>query len=257
MRKDYTVIKNEKKIGNDEYIKLIETMVDSMKLIDHILSSYSEESVGNEEEELYQGMTVDEIKAMRYIEELEEFSIKELNYVTKAVGDGIYFSRRMNTLFMNTLEELKFNIIKLQDKINYSLPVNFEEEHEKEFKEILRNINYCVLTGFEMFGIVDGGTIQMSVRAYAIKNNIDIEEMATTMIEYYRDNRPTMPLLTKYPELLAELEEYIPDEYFFDIVDLSSLMKRDEITDIIKGDLEITDSYIEVLEFRLAGDTDA
>ena len=257
MRDDIRIIRNEKDLSNREYVGFIGCVMDTMNIIKSIIDAYdSDIEISEEDKIMYDGLSEDEIRSLDFIEDLEVFDFLKLSEISLLASNGLYSSRRTNTLLMNALDEARFNLIKILDKINHSLDVKFVEEHLKPLKDIYKNLNYCILVNFELFRFKDTNELQESMYEYVVKNGLNLDKLVDDMIGYYKDNRPTLPLLSKYPELLEQFEENIPDEFFFDLVELSSMMRKEEIMDLANGILVIDESYIEILETRMYGGSD-
>lgn len=250
------LIKNCRDLGNLEYIKVLECLTSTMSLLRNIQSAYTlplEEVISLDDA---YGLTEEEARSLAYCDELEQFDMMTFNQVSLRVGQGLYFNKRSNSLFLNTLELIKMNFIMLIDKQNYGLPIKYNDEHRDTVKSCIDNLNYCILNSFELFRIIDEDCIQTSVNEFCIKNNIDPVAFATEIIDYYKENRPSLPLFTKYPELLDALEDKIPSELLFRVVDLSEWIEESEMKAIIAGTLEIDENFVIELEERFKGGVD-
>lgn len=247
------LIKNCRDLGNLEYMKVLDCTLGTLELLRNIQDAFTLPLEDVVELSDVEGLTEEEARSLVCCDDIETFDVAQFNQVSMRVGQGIYFNKRSNTLFLNTLELIKMNLIVLRDKQNYGLDINYDSEHRENIKSCIDNLNYCLINSFELFKVIEDDCVQYCVNEYCIKSGIDVKELAKSMIDYYKENRPSLPLFSQYPELLSAIEDKIPADLLFQFVDLSEWIEDSEIKAIINGTLEIDYNFVSELEERFKG----
>ena len=241
------LLKNLRGFSNTEYGFILDYLLELKALQEKIIKVNEPDY----EVEVDEGFTREEAISLEYIDELEGINWQEFNKIANQVAAEIFFPNTgVTSLFMMTLESMKFQFSKLQQKLNYMQEFNFDSEFREVMLKDLANLNYCILCSYRMFSI-SSGKILNCLQEYCAVRNLEPEEFYKEMYEYYKEHRPSLALFEKYPELAIALETKIDPEYFETIVAYSSYLSKKELQGIANEEIIVDDAFISMLEERI------
>lgn len=241
------LIANPRNFSNIEYGNVLDFFLELKHTIKHILNAHSPESTV----EAADGFTVEEMQTLEYLDEIEAINWSQYDRIARQIALEIYFpSTGVTSLFMETLERIKFTISQMQIQINCMRPLNFDKTYKAELDTCYTNLNYCIMCSYNMYSVYNG-SILVALNEYCASHNIKPLDFVKEFFDYYQTHRPTLVLFDKYPELAVALQEKIDTDYFETIVQFSSLISKKELEEIVEGELIVDDMFISNLEERL------
>lgn len=250
--RELKIIANPRKFSNDVYVEQIDFIMSIYNLCKKILYAHSVEkpdTTGLEDFEI-ETLSDNEIRVNYYMDDIEKIDWGYIGTFIKEIGYELYFNAKNSAgLFENCLMEIKNIICNIDDRLNYGQPIDFNEMYREKFLYNFADLNFGIMCILDLFGVLHDKEYDF-MRYYGVIKDINIHTLATEANDYYKQVRPHLELFDKYPELSLAIEEKVSSDFFFDLVNLSGVLKVEELKDIADGVLLVNDDFIAQLQER-------
>ena len=244
---------NFRNFTNLQFVPMIEHLMGTRDMCLKILKAHAGELKPDYDEEDLEGLTQEEIAVLVYEDDLDQIDWAKFNGNIQAMDTEIYFPLgSISTLALSSFERYKTILSNISQKISLGAEINFDknvsgDSFKKQLERVAADVNYSVCSILDIFGMYQG-RIYVALKDYFIKRNIDVNAVVEEYLDYYRAHRPALPLFVKYPELAAIIESQVEPEYFQVLVELSSLLSREQVEGIASQTLKVDEQFINDLQ---------
>lgn len=248
------VLCNNREIGNDIYAEILDVVLSALRLGEKLLNTYSEEHLATLDTSDYDGLDGEEIATYLVEDDLNDINFATYNKIAMRIGTGGVFSNSTNSLFLDSMENMKLCFVKINQRISAGMPVDFNKNYRQQVSNALDLMVYCFINSFDLLQTADEVGVQSCVMEYCGNKNFTPVELASVYVYHFNNNRPNLSFFRKFPEMVVVLEEIISSDLFLDFLSVGGNMTKGELQDIVDGKIIVDEVFIGELEERLGNE---
>ncbi len=244
------ILKNSRELGNEIYINVLRNIFEVLRCVDNFEKIYVHKDFSSVDSDDIEGLDESEVQAILMTDALEHVAINEVTTVTSKITHRMYLTGPTLDLLVSELELFKTWYKQVNNKLMHDMSVEASGSLVEIIKPMKANIVYSLIQCFQLYYGETGYGAQNCVIEYCANYGLVVEDLCSKFMEYFRENRPTLPLFIRYPEFSEMLDRTVDDAYIFQLLEYSDYITADEIENIRDGNIIVDELYLDELKTR-------